>query len=135
MTGKILLALPPDRQLRILNILEAENYDVTLAADFSRTSALLGTENHYDLVIVDADRPGGGWKPTLEKVIASRPECEVIVYSRCGEEDLWADVIQSGAFDLVPEPIDRGELLRIVNSAKASEYLRRFIPMHIAQAS
>ena len=36
MTGKILLAMPPERQLRFLNILESENYDVTLAAEIGR---------------------------------------------------------------------------------------------------
>ena len=135
MTGKILLAMPPERQLRFLNILESENYDVTLAANAARASSILSVPSHYDMVIVDAELPDGGWRPVLEQVIGSRPECEVLVYSRCGEEELWADVIQSGAFDLIPEPLSRNELLRIVNSARNSEYLRRFSHFHGAQAS
>lgn len=135
MTGKIMLAMPPERQLRFLNILESENYDVMLAANASRAGALLAMPTHLDMVIVDAELPGGGWRPVLEQVISTRPECEVLVYSRCGEEDLWADVIQSGAFDLIPEPLNRAELLRIVSSARNSEYLRRFTHFHNAQAS
>ncbi|MSO20604.1 MAG: response regulator [Acidobacteria bacterium] len=129
------MAMPPERQIRVLNILESEHYDVTLAADAGRAMMLLGFPAHFDLVLVDADIPGGSWREILQMVIASRPECEVIVCSRCGEEDLWADVIQSGAFDLIPDPIERNELLRIVNSARNSEYLRRFTHFHNAQAS
>jgi DNA-binding NtrC family response regulator len=135
MTGKILLAMPPERQLRFLNILESENYDVTLAADGHRAGTVLAIPSHYDVVIVDAELPDGGWRSVLEQVLVSRPECEVLVYSRCGEEELWADVIQSGAFDLIPEPLNRGELLRIVGSARNSEYLRRFTHFHSAEAS
>ena len=127
--------MPPERQLRFLNILESENYDVTLAANAARAGSILSVPSHYDMVIVDAELPDGGWRPVLEQVIGSRPECEVLVYSRCGEEELWADVIQSGAFDLIPEPLSRNELLRIVNSARNSEYLRRFSHFHGAQAS
>lgn len=135
MTGKILLAMSPDRQLRFLNILESENYDVTLAGDARRVETILSLPSHFDLVIVDADLPAGGWRPVLNHVIGSRPECEVLVYSRCGEEELWADVIQSGAFDLIPEPVNRNELLRVVGSARNSEYLRRFAHFPNAEAS
>jgi DNA-binding NtrC family response regulator len=135
MNGKILLAMPPERQLRFLNILESENYDVALAADASRADAILAMPSAFDVVIVDADLPGGGWKPVLDQVIGSRPECEVLVYSRCGEEELWADVIQCGAFDLIPEPLTRSELVRIVGSARNSEYLRRFSHIQNAEAS
>lgn len=135
MTGRILLAMSPERQLRFLNILESENYDVTLAGDGHRAETLLSLPSHYDLLIVDAELNPGGWRPVLDHVISSRPECEVLVYSRCGEEELWADVIQSGAFDLIPEPLSRSELLRIVSSARNSEYLRRFAHFQTAAAS
>lgn len=135
MTGKILLAVPPGQQTRILNILEHENYDVAVAGDAPRVLALLRTPAHFDVVLVDAEIPGGNWRDVLDTVIATRPECEVIVRSRCGEEDLWAEVIQRGAFDLLPEPIEASELLRIVHSARNSEYLRRFTHFHNAQAS
>ena len=135
MSGSILLAMPPRQQVRILNILESDNYDVSVASDSFRAATLLRTPAHFDLMLVDAEIPGGGWRELLDLVIATRPECEVLVYSRCGEEELWAEVIQSGAFDLVPEPIERNELLRIVNNARNSEFLRRFTHFHNAQAS
>ena len=49
MTGKILLAMPPERQLRFLNILESENYDVTLAADGHRAGNVLAIPHNGNL--------------------------------------------------------------------------------------
>jgi hypothetical protein len=50
----------------------------------------------------------------------------MVVCSRLADEQLWAEVIQCGAFDLIPEPWDRNEVLRIIRSALESHYTDRF---------
>jgi DNA-binding NtrC family response regulator len=88
----------------------------------------------FDLVFVDSELRDGSWRDLLQLVLARRTHCEVVVCARCGDERLWAEVIQCGAFDLVPEPMERQEVVRIMRSALDSHYLERFSRASEAQA-
>jgi len=133
MRPKVLVIVPSPRRLRLLTILERNGMETAAAGDF-RDGQLKLQEQSFDLLFVDADLPGGPWHRLLPAVVASGKSCEVIVCSRCGDERLWAEVIQCGAFDLLPEPIERHEVLRIIQSALESHYMQRFSPPLQARA-
>jgi DNA-binding NtrC family response regulator len=83
-------------------------------------------EQSYDLLFVDAELPGGPWHRLLQAVAASGKSCEVIVCSRFGDERLWAEVLQSGAYDLIAEPFQEEEVNRIAHRALDSQYMWRY---------
>ena len=81
----------------------------------------------YDLVLVDVKLSDGSWQDLLEFILDSRIACEMIVCSRLGDEQLWAEVIQRGAYDLIAEPYEQQQVLRIVQSALDGQQMQRMI--------
>ena len=49
----------------------------------------------------------------------------MIVCARLGEEHLWAEVLQCGAYDLIEEPYEQPATLRIIESAMENHYMQR----------
>ena len=125
MRARVLVVMPAQRRLGLLPILEQNGMEVHVAGNFRDAQQKLADQS-YDLVFVDAELPGGSWQQLVETVSASGKNCEVIVCSRCGDDRLWAEVLQCGAYDLIPEPYDDREVARIAQSAMDSHYLRRF---------
>ena len=125
MRPRILVVVPSPRRLGLLTILERSGMETNVAGNFRDGQQKL-REQSYDLLFIDAELPGGPWQHLLQAAVASGKSCEVIVCSRRGDERLWAEVLQSGAYDLIAEPFDEGEVTRIAHRALDSHYLRRF---------
>ena len=125
MRPRILVVVPSPRRLGLLTILERSGMETYVAGNFRDGQQKL-QEQSYDLLFIDAELPGGPWHHLLQAAAASGKSCEVIVCSRCGDERLWAEVLQSGAYDLIAEPFDEGEVTRIAHRALDSHYLQRF---------
>ena len=126
MNSKVLLVMPKARRDRILGFLSDTSIELSAAEGVAEAQEKLAGPVKYDLTFVDSELPDGSWRDVLQFVVASHSDCQMVVCSRCGDERLWAEVIQCGAFDLVPEPLERQEILRIMHSALDSHYLRRF---------
>jgi DNA-binding NtrC family response regulator len=126
MSQRILLVMPPERRERMTSFLAGSKVEVVPADGIGEAHRKLSGLTPFDLAFVDSELCDGSWRDLLQFVIASRSHCEVVVCARCGDERLWAEVIQCGAFDLVPEPMERQEVLRIMRSALDSHYLERF---------
>ncbi|MBI2820202.1 MAG: response regulator [Acidobacteria bacterium] len=132
MGNKILLVMPQGRRDRLLRFLSETGVDVFVAEGVREAQEKLAGAVKYDLAFVDSELPDGSWRDVLQFIVASHAGCEMVVCSRCGDERLWAEVIQCGAFDLVPEPFETQEVLRIIHSALDSHYIQRFD--HAAEA-
>jgi DNA-binding NtrC family response regulator len=126
MSSKILLVMPQGRRDRLLRFLPEAGIDVVAVDSAKEARKLLAEQGKYDLAFVDSELPDGSWRDVLEFIVASKTGCEMVVCSRCGDERLWAEVIQCGAFDLVPEPLEQQEILRIIRSALDCHYMQRF---------
>lgn len=125
MRPRVLVVMPSHRRLGLLPILEQSGMEVYVVGNFRDAQQKLADQS-YDLLFVDAELPGGSWQHLVEAVSTLGKNCEVIVCSRCGDERLWAEVLQCGAYDLIPEPYDEREVARIAQCAMDSQYLRRF---------
>jgi len=125
MRPRVLVVMPSQRRLGLLPILEQSGMEVYVVGNFRDAQQKLADQS-YDLLFVDAELPGGSWQHLVEAVCTSGKNCAVIVCSRCGDERLWAEVLQCGAYDLIPEPYDEQEVARIAQCAIDSQYLRRF---------
>jgi len=134
MNPRILLVMPEARRDRMMSFLSDHAIDVFLAEGVGEAQAKLAEPLKYDLAFVDAELPDGSWRDLLQFVVASRTNCEMVVCSRVGDERLWAEVIQCGAFDLLPEPMEKQEILRIMHSALDSHYMEFFGHHPVARA-
>jgi DNA-binding response OmpR family regulator len=135
MDTKVLLVLPPHRQSRLLKLLDGREFQVFSAFSVHEAQEKLATGDHYDLLLVDAELPDGSWRDLLQSLLEPGKTCEIIVCSRQGDEQLWAEVLQCGGYDLLVEPYDQREVNRIIGSALNSQYMRRFSQMAMLQAS
>src|SRR5947207_2825113 len=108
--AKILVALQPYRRFELLKQLDGRNMQIFLASDIQEARQKLKGSASYDLILADAQLPDGTWQDLLQIVLESATPCEMIVCSRCGDEQLWAEVLQCGAYDLLVEPYDQIEV-------------------------
>ena len=135
MVTKILLVVPAHRRSGLLEILDEKDLRVFPAADFREAQRRLTGPDSYDLVLSDAELPDGSWRDLLQLILESERYCEMIVCSRVGDEQLWAEALQCGVYDLLVEPYEGQEVLRIIQSALDSQYMRRFTQMATPRAS
>jgi len=134
-TAKILAALPSHRASELLQLLDGKNQQVFLASNFQEAIQKLSAAISYDLLLADAEFPDGSWQNLLQFLLESKKPCEMILCSRCGDEQLWAEALQCGVYDLLVEPYGLQEVYRIIESALDSGYMRRFSAMKTARAS
>jgi len=127
MKAKLLLVMPPERRDVLMKYLEEDGLQVSVARNCREALAKLSEGPHFDVVLVEEEISGAAWRELLQFLPEYRKGYEVIVCSRCCDELLWAQMIQFGAFDLIPEPYDRKEVLRIIHSALDSQYMRLFV--------
>ena len=74
-------------------------------------------EKVASVVLCERDLPDGDWKDLLPRVRKLALVPSVVVISRHANDDLWADVLSSGGYDVLSKPFDRRELVRVVGMA------------------
>lgn len=79
-------------------------------------------------MLTDAVLPDGDWRRVLEIVAHTCPNIEVVVSSRLGDDKLWIEVMEQGAYDLLVEPYESKEVRRIVEAAADKRYMRSLPP-------
>jgi len=99
----------------ILNGSES-NWDVVKTDTLPSALSLL-RERWFPIVICERDMAGGGWKSVLEDPGGGLGPTSVIVTSRLADEQLWAEALNLGAYDVLAKPFDRQEVYRVVDSA------------------
>ena len=129
MVKKILLVVPAHRRSGLLKILDDKDVQVYPAGDFREAHRRLTGPDSFDLVLADAELPDGSWRDLLQVLLELRRPCEMIICARVGDEQLWAEALQCGAYDLLVEPYEGQEVLRIIQSAIDSRYMQRFNQM------
>ncbi len=135
MNPQILLAMPGQRRDKLLHLLGHSGLDVSLASTSIEARQKLTPPHPYELLLVDAELPDGSWRDLIPLLVSSNPPCEMVVCSRNGDERLWAEAIQCGAFDLISEPYEQQEVIRIIQSALEGQYMRQFRGQIQARAS
>jgi response regulator RpfG family c-di-GMP phosphodiesterase len=70
-----------------------------------------------DLIITDRDLTDGCWRGLLDalKPLAAAPP--LIVTSRLADEYLWAEVLNEGGYDVLAQPFESEEVVRVISAA------------------
>ena len=80
------------------------------------------------VVISERELPEGGWREMLDDLLDRSDPPALVVTARQADESLWAEVLNMGGYDVLAEPLDREEVMRVVSAAarhSASERQRR----------
>jgi DNA-binding response OmpR family regulator len=98
------------------SILRHSNWTIHEAGSREEGSNLLRRQR-VAVVLCDAHLPDGGWKGVLESLETIEKAPLLIVTAWNADEQLWAEVLSLGAFDLLPKPFDHKEVVRVVGFA------------------
>lgn len=71
----------------------------------------------FDLVILDWKMPGLDGLGVLRELKTFAPETPVILVSSFADDSLWVEALSLGVFEVLPKPIDFGQLFFVVEQA------------------
>jgi DNA-binding NtrC family response regulator len=97
-------------------ILEAEGYEVTTAAD-GEQGLLLLKEQAFDLVLSDLSLPGLNGMELLKYLRREQPGCPCIIITGYGTITNAVSAMRQGAYDYFTKPVDPTELRLVVGRA------------------
>jgi DNA-binding response OmpR family regulator len=72
------------------------------------------------VVIAESGLPNWGWKKILSDLRRLAHPPQLIVTSRTADDSLWAEVLNIGGYDVLPQPLERDEVERVVAAARRS---------------
>jgi DNA-binding NtrC family response regulator len=83
----------------------------------------------FGVVLTEAQLPDGNWTDVLQHLKQSGKRTSVVVTHRFADGQFWADILDLGAYDLLPQPFCSGEVQRILaNALEPSVPIRRAAP-------
>ena len=83
----------------------------------------------FGVVLTEAQLPDGKWTDVLQHLKQAGKRTAVVVTHRFADGQFWADILELGAYDLLPQPFCSGEVQRILANALApSAPIRRAAP-------
>ena len=113
----ILVIGPLDSRRRALrNILTPPQWEVREAATYGEAIAILD-DRSIEVAICDTEIEDGNWQVLLANLQNRANPPNLIVSSRLADERLWAEVLNLGGYDVLVQPFDRGEVLRVARMA------------------
>ena len=131
---------PHTEPVRVLAISPFSQDHLTLQSIISHSKWVLRTTSTYaealeilredlmPVVITERDLPPYSWKDVLTKLASMTNPPRLIVASDNADASLWGEVLNLGAYDVLPKPFESAELFPSVSSAwrawKYSEAMR-----------
>lgn len=116
---RVLTVMPADGDHEILKgILSRPDWNVNRAENLSSAlHALSRSQELPAVVLCDRDTAPGSWKEILARLQLMRRPPLLIVASRLADEQLWAEALNLGAYDVLAKPFDEAEVHRALSSA------------------
>lgn len=74
-------------------------------------------EEQFAIVLCSDDLTGGTWRDVWEHISLLPDPPLFIVTSRLADERLWVEALNLGAYDVLVQPFDAGEVLRVLSLA------------------
>ena len=69
------------------------------------------------IVVCERDLPDGCWRDLLRELESLPNPPILLVVSRHADENLWAEVLNLGGYDVLLKPFDRTEVTRVLDTA------------------
>jgi two-component system, NtrC family, nitrogen regulation response regulator NtrX len=106
----------------LTEILSFEGYKVEGASDGAEGLKKI-LANNYDCVICDIKMPKMDGIEMLDKVMAQKPETQIIIISGHGNIEMAVKAVKKGAFDYIPKPPDLNRMLLTLRNAMEKKEL------------
>jgi DNA-binding NtrC family response regulator len=112
----VLIVLGSDTSA-VLDLLRHSNWDVQTAPCFEDAVGLL--QSSTPAVVVAPYRSSGslGWVDLLELLTKRCPTPRLVVTDRHADDSVWAGALSMGAYDVLAQPLDPGEVFRVLTAA------------------
>lgn len=115
--GNILIVDDEKGQREILKtIIQGEGYEVMTASNEREALKAIG-EGVFDAIMTDLKMPGGDGTHLLTSILKERPNTSVVIMTAHGTIDSAVEAMKLGAFDYLTKPLERDELLVVLNKA------------------
>jgi FixJ family two-component response regulator len=101
----------------LISLLPSGQMEVLQARNCRQAQRFLRSRPNLAVVMTEMTLPDGTWSDLLDDVFLCGSRAAVIVISPFAGAGVWADVLWSGAQDLLVEPFGAWELRRAVESA------------------
>ena len=75
-------------------------------------------KNPVQVVIAESDLPNWNWKMVLRDLRGMELPPQLIVTSRIADDRLWSEVLNIGGYDVLPQPLERDEVERVIAAAR-----------------
>ena len=113
----ILVVSPHPEDVSCLrHILHHRDWHINLCTTMADAAQQLATQTP-SVIICERDLPDGNWKDLLQQTHAVAHAPLLLVVSRHADENLWAEVLNLGGYDVLLKPFDRAEVIRVVGMA------------------
>ena len=117
MKRAILFVSPSADDARALSeMLSRVEIPVRHAPDLRKARQMLAGEA-FGAVLTESRLPDGSWEDVISLAQRSARGIAVVVTDRLADARFWADVLEFGAYDLLPKPFTSGEVQRILANA------------------
>jgi len=87
------------------------SWSIRGAIDLESALAVL-RQFEVSIVLTECNLLHGSWKDVLEAIFTFRDPPLLIVTSRLADERLWAEALNLGVFDVLPQPFNSEEVIR-----------------------
>lgn len=111
------LVMPEWRRSNVSGILESLGFGVLSVASCQEARNLLQTVPPVEVVIADENLADGNWCDVFDCLLETDQRASVIVTAPQADEHLWSEALWRGAYDLLVEPYERREVVRIIEGA------------------
>lgn len=101
----------------VATLLDQEGFDVVVASSGEEGLSLLESPIHFDLVLTDFMLPNVQGNDIVSYIRQMTSTLPIIVMTAMSTEDVWSDMHQRGATDLVTKPFDLSVLLSRIQAA------------------
>jgi two-component system NtrC family response regulator len=113
----VLAVSPQETDLAILSrILSHSAWTVLCASSVAEAKRLLSCERVH-VLLSECRLSDGDWKDLLSATAKIPDAPQLIVISRDGDERLWAEVLNLGAWDVIVKPFHPKEVFRTIHAA------------------
>jgi len=109
------VSLMPEDHDALTTILQGKWKLLTTSGLQSATKLL--RRNQVPIAISERDLHPGTWKDLLTRTARLPHSPLLIVTSRLADENLWAEVLNLGGWDVLAKPFDRTEVIRVIEAA------------------
>ena len=100
----------------VRQILQNPCWEIDHAANLEEADKCL-QHKVASVILCERDLPDGTWKDLLPRTRELSMVPSLLVVSRHADDNLWADVLSSGGYDVLPKPFDRREMVRVIGMA------------------